>query len=1543
MNNVFQIPESPLVVLGGFVSEVNNPSLPLGSAAVATDCDFSVASVRTRDGIQNVYSYAGAFDAAFVSAGISVSLNPLETAWVNPSNIVHHTPGTYAVVNLNNSGSGGSAPSFDVGNTAQSANAANSNLSVSLTPTSVFNEFAIFVAAIGPAITSGPAGYTVQSAGNLNSNGNIYFNNITATTTPTVSYGSGFCSPGATLPACALGALFFAPNGAPNVLHQYTSPLNANLAAGTNTITLGTATTAGNALVFVGMFFQCGDQPVTFSNVADPQNDNFQSIETVTENTVSGGNGGSSTLCLFVASNIAGGTTSVTFSLAGPATSCQIARYWLAEVQNVGALAATNSTSTLLEASAAPLAVPTNSQITGVQVIVSGKQNSSDPNATLSIAPLTLNNAAVPKTFQLPLSDGSVTLGSPIDEWSQYWTPPQVNNPAFGFSIQASVADSTQVTFSVSGVELIVWYTPPGLTQFDYVKTFAMTDGETLTLALDNTGVFWQEDAINNPNVLTPFFTAIEPNTFAVSVTEDDHEYIALSNLQNGTDMPRQYNGQWVDRISQVGPAIGPQITATSNQYPISTITQASAETLGDGTKNYTVTWTANFGSIGPAGNILSFEAKPGFFADILAAGVGASIIIAGVQTINGQNPNNGQGNVPAVYQVIAVGTVNTAFWGANTPYFSVLATSTNHADLIVQNGATYQLTLATVTTTTTVPNLQVGSQMTIAGSSIATYDNTWTVTGTPNASQLNITQTSLSGGVATYAFTIITGSAPTPGQQVTVTDTSNGNGIFNVSNQVITSATASTFSINIVSPDIPPAAETGNGIVNGTIFQFDPMESVGSATGGNIVIAGGLGAGTRGVVVLFKTRNGAITPASPQTIFTLNATSNAITVTGIPIGPPNVVARIIAFTGANGATQTGGGGFYYWIEEPETLIVNGQKVTYSSTIVNDNVTTQATFNFTDSQLLNATGISVDGNNLFATLELGSCLGFIVYGNRLFAWGEQNKINNLLNYSFDGGVGQTTGVTITTYPLGWTIDPVNGSGGSIVTSPQFGDAYLISNTSGSTQAIWGMITQQAYQDSFGTPIIFSATTYSARVTASCPSGAASGNLVLDLFSPSTSTIWGSFSMPLVSMPSTMVINTGTLLTTAFGIVPSDILIRLYATNIPNNTNIEIDRIEPFPTNTPVLTNQLRGSYEGNFEAFDGVTGNLGATQNQQPIRNAFELFDNLYIVKTGSMFTTVDNGTTEPNFWNVKSVSYKCGTPSIHGVDIGEGWALILGEPGFFVFTGGQPVKISPELDGSDPLNKGFWQSINWKYGYTTWVRNDPNNSKIYIGIPIATPNKWMPNFPANANPTQPNVLLVLNYKELMTAGELIGEGPIRLSYTGELKTYSFGRKWSAWSIQACYGDLVTRADTTTPLFLCGDFGTGKIYQQMTGVFNDDGAAEKWNYITYGFPKVGDAQALGMGLHNLIAEFMTLTTIGSGNLQMIVFPNSLDSPDAAQLVPEPLSNPSACGDLEIPINMAGNRFFVGFQTYNANEWCELSKVILSIIEDPWAPVRGSNN
>ena len=1807
--------------------------------------------------------------------------------------------------------------------------------------------------------------------------------------------------------------------------------------------------------------------------------------------------------------------------------------------------------------------IPPATVVTGFKVLVSGNQSFEDDQTYLTA---TLGGVSLPSpstNFQLPPTDGQVKVINSDPLWGQSSLSAQdltslINSGTLTVNLTANADILTQ--FEVYDVSLELLTIPNPGRNFNYIKTFEQTDGITLTLALDALGILYQEDVYNAPGELTSFYSSILPGSFASSVTVDDREFIAFSNLSAGTDMPRQYDGTNFNRLSQVGPGVPPTIAQATSVADITSVANATGSPL---TTDYTGTFTQNI----PAGTEVTFSGftnaiNNGTFTVVSCTST--DVIVnntAGVTEVtNGLVTYVGVLNTivsitqssPVSIRRIAIGTgMGTqtgtgsviTFWGqgtTNTPIASALPgievgttvtivvknqgssggssggtypTSINGTYVVTQVGtarpsnsnsetcpcfaaawagapanwsgydysgfgneaATYQTTLATIMVSQPIPNLGAGDNITIAGTTISGYNGSWNLTGELNGGQMSITNTALASNVATYTYTVTAGSPVgwqadyvwslgdriidpngyvqvvttagtsggsipsfntalngttadgsgitamvwtnygTPGSatagggfQVTVTGCTNGstaaNNPFNVTNAQIVEATATTFTVNVNNADIASGAETGAvAVVNGTLFTFDPGVLLTSpSTGGTIVQQGGLASGTRECVVLFLTEAGLLTQPSPPVEFNLSASAEAVLVSGIPTGPSNVVARVIAFTEAG--QQGVPGAYFYYIPEPVTTVSPfnaNQKITYTSTVVNNNTQTSATFAFTDDVLLAATEIDIQGANNFNQIELGPSLGVIEYATRLFSWGTKSKITNLLNYSFDGGVagyvadipgnttytpkliqsgsafsptisyaaalvqqashgsttwgetqsiisctmpgpvtvgntivvnqflfdsnrpsntycednlgntytrvspyynngedeqyffvchithagtptisvyttsgtysnttqainaaefsgilepyvtdgfaptpgglqpgstftmnplttfnandllicwalndtatasaapspgwtlissapiyynsghsntsnlafkkvsaigtygaiwstpdasqyngmgqimalrlaptyayGQTSlvkalshnvasgntilvaveaydytgsvsvvdsasntytqsgtvtngkstltlwsaiaatlvALTITaavtgafsdsyllmnyaefnglkatvtldgsasnygsyinsfypgsvtpTYPVdvvvscffntllnpttpsnytlfgtvsapglpsvptlasawiqselgstynpawtgngtmpcsgltvafetlgvtaggvagnagfpaGWTADPTYGTGGSVGPSPLFGSSYIISNGTDSVQSVYGMITQTAYQDYLLVPIIQIQQEYNIRITASCPSGSVSGNLIVDLFSPSTgiqgTQYPGAAVIPLSSMTGNMQIFDTTLLTSIFPtFVPSDLQIRIYGTNLPVGAKIYVDRIEPYLQAQPLLSSgtAFLGSYVNNFEAFDQLSGVLGmGTENQQPIRSAFTLFDQLVGVKTHSMYSTTDNGTTEPDQWTVREISNEVGSPSVNGVSIGEGWAVIADQAGLFLWDGGQPSKISGEIQPT-------WDAINWKYGYTIWVTNDTAKKRICIGVPIATPNQWMPDFPANPNPTQPNVVLMLSYRELNTAAALMQEGAIRQTFMGTLKAYQLGRKWAAWNIQSPYAAFCDRADTTRQLLFGNGVGNSKIYQQLPNMYSDDGAVINWRYMTYGFVKSDEEEAKQMGFHRFLNTFDTFLVVGAGKLQVKTYPDFPSSPRVAVSTPQTLLNPPPYGDLELPIQRSGFRFFVDCSGDGVvGTWFRLSRICVTLAKEPYSTTRGGN-
>ncbi|HEX8801109.1 MAG TPA: hypothetical protein VF772_20975, partial [Terriglobales bacterium] len=862
-------------------------------------------------------------------------------------------------------------------------------------------------------------------------------------------------------------------------------------------------------------------------------------------------------------------------------------------------------------------------------------------------------------------------------------------------------------------------------------------------------------------------------------------------------------------------------------------------------------------------------------------------------------------------------------------------------------SGWFYQDTVATIVLQAPLPNVNVNSQITITGTGTP-YDGTWTVLSAPNASSMTITSAILVATVATYTYNLAVGSAqPQANQLVSVANCLNGTGsndpnIFNFTNKTIQSVspsgTSGSFTVNLSGPDVTPAQnQVGNqppatASVAGTKFTFDPQQIINSGnpvTSGTIVTAGQVATGIRKVCYSFLTRSGYITQPSPISTFNVTSGSGSLTVSGLSPGPSNVVARIVFFTGANG-------GNFFYIPTTQYVTVPGQPAQKNdSTIIANNRDTQATFSFSDAVLLSATAIDIPGNNLFNTIELGSCRGLLTYASRMFAWSEQLKVTNFRNLSFDGGYSDQNGTNI---PLGWQIDPTNGGGASLsLGSSVFGWSFFINNNTVSTQTTWGMITQGAYQDEFGVAIIQANTAYSVRICALCqPQPQSGGNLVVDLFSNNRGAILGSFSIPLASMTTTMQIYTGTLLlqqNVLVAPVPSDLVLRIYATNIPAGAQILIDRLEPFQTLVPVNTTALKGSYANNQEAFDLQTGVCGPAQNMQPINGAMVLFDLLYALKERSWFSTFDNGVTEPFKWNWKEVSNRAGAVGIHAYDHGEGWALAGNREGVFFFEGGEPIKVSQEI-------QPVWDAINWQFGYTIWVRNDPEQRRFTVGIPIATPNQWMPEFPTNANPTSPNVILMCNYRELNTGQAIAQTSPIRSTYMGRLMSPEPARKWSFWNIQCPYSDYISRNNNNWPQFFCTGYQDSKIFALLASALSDDGSAINSFWISYGFVKPEMADAKGLGLFRMEFPYFTVLAVGSGQLNTYVYP---ESPFNVPYALDPLTLPALSqGDLEIGVNVKGNRFFVRVGTNAVGAGFRCSKMVVPLIPDTWAPIRGYN-
>ncbi|MGC2389237.1 MAG: hypothetical protein WA621_07550, partial [Candidatus Acidiferrum sp.] len=547
---------------------------------------------------------------------------------------------------------------------------------------------------------------------------------------------------------------------------------------------------------------------------------------------------------------------------------------------------------------------------------------------------------------------------------------------------------------------------------------------------------------------------------------------------------------------------------------------------------------------------------------------------------------------------------------------------------------------------------------------------------------------------------------------------------------------------------------------------------------GGTAAAAGNVDTGVHEVSVIFKTRQGYLTAPGPAASWTASGGLRAV-VTNIPTGPSNIVARILCFTGAGGAS------FFY--------VGSGASLFSGNMVINDNTTTSITVDFSDAILLAGTNV----DNLFNLIELGDCSGVTEYSERLFWWGERNKMNNWLNLGFDGGF---TGPSFPHYPLGWTPDVVFAPGGTDEENfVVWGAAYsIVGNGSTPTR---GLMTQSAVQDSLGAQRIVANTDYTIRAHCAANSTLTQGTLHLHLFSQSAGINTTGLQLTAAQL-TTGYVEYSAELTAPLPTIPSDLVLRVYADGTPNTGGqFYIDSIEIFPTSTPVNSSIVRASRVEDPESYDGIEGFMSVAENNgQAIRAAFKLRERLYFVKEHSLHVTQDDGTNEPSLWSIAEVSHRLGTPSVRGVGVGEDWVVIAHRTGLYIFSGGEPIKISQEIQPT-------WNEINWQYGQTLWVTVDIQERRILVGAPLGSA-------------TTPNAILMLDYHDLDDADDISTRPPVNVTYTGRKAATDMARKWSPWTVAANSCALIERINGTSVVAVGGGVpgvggggATGKVYQ----------------------------------------------------------------------------------------------------------------------------------
>jgi hypothetical protein len=787
-----------------------------------------------------------------------------------------------------------------------------------------------------------------------------------------------------------------------------------------------------------------------------------------------------------------------------------------------------------------------------------------------------------------------------------------------------------------------------------------------------------------------------------------------------------------------------------------------------------------------------------------------------------------------------------------------------------------------TTLTTSDIHNLNPGAVIQVEGVATSTGDTTFSFNGTftvetvPGPNQLTYVQVPITATDpdvvnATASTGSITVAWPIPSDTPTPT-------YF----EVVSAPTPTTFYIQVNYSDATWTTGTVGFIWEGTFyvtailspteFQYQQYGPNGATTAiGTVTPFGQAAPGLHLCQVLFLRRQGGITAPSPPVTFIANG-GQYISVSNIPTGPPDCIGRILAFTGAQPEVPGELPPFFYIPSTPQT---EGQ-IVGTATQINDNTTTSIVLDFADNTLFAAIGISVTGNTLANQIVLDGALGFGAFESRLTTWGQRNDVQNFLNLSFAGGV-QASGT-----PTGWQTTSLTAGGALTTVTRGIHTSAAWSIAVGTGGTVFGQLTQGAFEDAYGDPIIIGNQTYSARLFVQS-SGAARVEVVLSSASS------GFFSNAFLNVVAGFAFYSAAFTVALPESIPTDLMLSVQAVNTGGSVvNLTLSDLEIQFAQTPFTDTLAYGSYVDNPEGIDGTSGQYGADDPSKLMDQAV-LRDTLYLLTqapSGRLHETNGSATSEPSGWQINEVASNCGTLSAFGLTHsqaddtaasgGDDWMAWPSEGGGYIFGGGMPEKITQEIQPNwfDPTKSNTAIQINMQAALTAWGVNDPVQRLMMFGLPIGTA-------------TAPNKIYVLNYRNLNSAQAIAGNPPFHPSFAGKLIATDNSRKWAPWNIQANGAARVYRQDGTLTLVLFGGNGQtpgaaagfGNIYTLSPGLFTDQDYGQIFPYYTtYFFVDPEKAAALQLPVGRLMLSYMTMFISGLGTVTPTPLCDALTNP-----------------------------------------------------------------
>lgn len=469
-------------------------------------------------------------------------------------------------------------------------------------------------------------------------------------------------------------------------------------------------------------------------------------------------------------------------------------------------------------------------------------------------------------------------------------------------------------------------------------------------------------------------------------------------------------------------------------------------------------------------------------------------------------------------------------------------------------------------------------------------------------------------------------------------------------------------------------------------------------------------------VIVAFETYTGYITATTKLNYATMPAGNQKINLTSIPLGPSGVVKRRIFIS----------------------LVDSFELYNPTGLVLNDNTTTSIS-NIDLSQADIAAGLPYD--NYLSLQPPTAHLGVYGYSNRLVYWGGDGKVNpfvgplttganpsyssiGLINLDFSSEKYNAYAFNPLDTYVEWNgVTPI-GTGTVVQGTASDGELlnyYRITSNGAATTGLieqgWGSLPlYRPNLDTLGNYFLNPGRTYGIRARARTPAAVASGNLKVILYEVDsagpTRTAIATMTLAMTSLTAGWAVyeSDGTVATTG----KNSVAMSIYGENLPNLSVVDIARIEVYDTEAKRGFSSLDISRTFDPESFDIVNGRVDISPNDgEEIRDVFALRGNLYVCKEKSLYVTQDNG-QEPAFWNVEIVSSTVGTPSVHGVGVGDGWAVIVSRDGLYMFDGGAPQKVSQEIQPT-------WDLFDWTKGERMFCTVDTQRQLIFVAGPTLT------------------------------------------------------------------------------------------------------------------------------------------------------------------------------------------------------------------------------